>query len=278
MSDDTKALSIAPSVDGVDRQTPGGTYRLSDLMLSEWTKLRSVRSTMWTLLATVVIGVGISILATAETRAHWNTTSAIGFDPTALSLAGSFFAQLTIGILGVLVISAEYGTGTIRSTFAASPRRLKVLAAKVIVFGGTVIIVSEFLAFTSFFIGQSLLSAPATHVTLSSPGALRAVIGSGIYLTLMGLFALGLGTILRHTAGAISAYIGALLVVPIIFQALPASIRNSGVRYLPDHIGGAVISLVPGNAFAPWTGILLLVGYAAALLAIGAVLVARRDA
>lgn len=257
---------------------PAGTYRLSDLMMSEWTKLRSVRSTMWTLLVTVVIGIGICVLATAETRSHWGAGNVIGFDPTGLSLAGALFAQLTIGILGVLVISAEYSTGTIRATFSAGPRRLKVLAAKVLVFGATILLASELLAFASFFIGQALLTSPATHAALSTPGAIRAIVGTGLYLTLMALFALGIGTILRHTAGAISVYIAILLVVPIIFQVLPGSIRTSGVRFLPDHIGGAVISVNTEQAFSPWIGLLILTGYVAALFVLGGILVNRRDA
>jgi hypothetical protein len=257
---------------------PTGSYSLTDLVRSEWTKLKSVRSTMWTLLATVVVGIGIGALATGETRAHWTPDNAIGFDPTGLSLTGAFFGQLTIGILGVLVMSSEYSTGTIRATFAASPKRIKVLVAKVLVFGLTVLVLSEAVSFISFFVGQALLTAPAFHSTLSSPGALRAVVGAGIYLCLMGLFALGLATIIRHTAGAISAYIGVLLVVPIIVNALPRSITQHLVKFLPDHIGAAIVSINVDNALPPWTGILALAGYAAVLLIIGGLLLNRRDA
>jgi ABC-type transport system involved in multi-copper enzyme maturation permease subunit len=154
---------------------------------------------MWTLGVTVVLGIGLSALVAAETKAHWVPADRPGFDPTQLSLIGVFFGQFTLGILGVLVMSAEYGTGTIRATFSAAPRRPLVLAAKPTVFGMVALVVSEVVGFAAYFLGQSLLTAPAIHTTLGSPGALRAVIGSGLYLCALGLFALGLAAIIRHT-------------------------------------------------------------------------------
>jgi hypothetical protein len=264
------------------RALPPGRYGLSGLLRSEWTKLRTVRSTMWTLGVTVVVGIGISALACAETRAHWSTMGPgqrLSFDPTSTSLTALLFCQLAIGVLGVLVMSAEYGTGTIRATFAAAPRRPQVLAAKVIVFGVVTLVVAELVAFASFFVGQALLTAPATHASLSTPGALRAVVGTGLYLGVIGLFALGLATIIRHTAGAISAFVGILLVLPLIVQALPNSLQGIR-RFLPLRIGGDMMSI--GNngahAFSPWTGLFVLCGYAAAALVIGGILLVRRDA
>jgi ABC-2 type transport system permease protein len=265
------------------RGLPPGRYGISGLLKSEWTKLRTVRSTMWTLGVTVVVGIGISALATAETRAHWATMGPgqrASFDPTSTSLTALLFCQLAIGVLGVLVMSAEYGTGTIRATFSAAPRRPLVLAAKVIVFGVVTLVVAEIVAFASFLLGQALLTAPATHASLSTPGALRAVVGTGLYLGVIGLFALGLATIIRHTAGAISAFVGILLVLPIIIEALPNSLQFDMRRFLPLQIGGVMMSVTngPGHSFAPWTGFLVLCVYAAAVLVIGGVLLVRRDA
>jgi len=272
-------VSAAGQIVGPTKSMPSGRYGLSDLLRSEWTKLRSLRSTMWTLGITVLLGIGISALATAETRAHWTQANAPGFDPTSLSLIGVFFGQLTIGVLGVLVISAEYGSGTIRATFSAAPRRPLVLVAKTIVFAVVAVVIAEIVSFLSFFLGQALLTAPAIHATLGSPGALRAVAGSGVYLCLIGLFSLGLATIIRHTAGAISAFLGILLLVPVIVRALPNSLANSIEEFMPDHIGAAVVSLHMGvNSLSPWTGLLVLFGYAVGLLVIGAVLLVRRDA
>lgn len=262
------------------KELPPGHYPITGLLRSEWTKLRTVRSTMWTLGITVVLGIGVSALATAETRAHWLTSPpGPGFDPTGTSLIGVFIGQFAIGVLGVLVISGEYGTGTIRATFAAAPRRPLVLAAKVVVFGLVALVVAEFVAFLAFFLGQALLSAPATHATIGSPGALRAVAGSGLYICVLGLFALGLATIIRHTAGAISAFVGILLVLPLVVQALPSSIALDVRRYLPDRIGANMVSNIAlQNSFSPWIGLLVLCGYAAAALVIGGVLLVRRDA
>ena len=125
-----------------------------------------------------------------------------------------------------------------------------------------------------------LLTAPATHASLSTPGALRAVVGTGLYLGVIGLFALGLATIIRHTAGAISAFVGILLVLPIIIEALPNSLQFDIRRFLPLQIGGVMMSVTSPNphSFAPWTGFFVLCVYAAAVLVIGGVLLVRRDA
>jgi len=267
---------------GPQKVLPPGTYGMSGLLRSEWTKLRTVRSTMWTLGVTLVLGIGLSALATAETRAHWSSMGPgdrLSFDATQTSLIGVFFGQFTIGILGVLVMSAEYGTGTIRATLSAAPRRPLVLAAKASVFGAVALVVSELVAFVAYFLGQALLSAPATHTTIGSPGALRAVAGSGLYLCVLGLLALGLAAIIRHTAGAISAFIGILLVLPLVVAALPNSFGNEIERFLPAHIGQAIVSLQTGpRSFAPWPGFFLLCGYAALSLLLGGYLLVRRDA
>ncbi|MGD0875567.1 MAG: ABC transporter permease subunit [Acidimicrobiales bacterium] len=275
------SISAMSRTIGPTKALPPGRYGISGLLASEWTKLRSLRSTMWTLGLTVVLGIGISALATAETRAHWSSMSLgsrLSFDPTSTSLIGVFFGQLTIGVLGVLVMTGEYGSGTIRATLAAAPRRALVLAAKAAVFGFVALVIAETVSFLSYFLGQALLTAPAAHTTLSSPGALRAVAGSGIYLGLIGLVALGLATIIRHTAGSISAFLGILLVLPILVHALPNSLANQIEKFMPDQIGASVVSLHQSDAFGAWTGLLLMCGYAVVLLVAGGVLLVRRDA
>ena len=270
------AVRAAPAP---SRPAPPGKASFAGLLRSEWTKLRTVRSTVWSLAVVVVISVGVGVLATAETRAHWSPSQAVGFDATRLSLIGVFFAQLVVGVLGILVVSSEYGTGTIRATLAATPRRPHVLVAKAAVFGAVALVVAEVVAFVSYLVGQALLTAPATHTSLSDPGALRAVIGSGLYLCVLGLFALGLATVIRHTAGAIGAFVGILLVLPLVVSALPSSLSHALVRYLPERIGQNLISahLHPAS-FTPWAGFVVLCGYAAAMLVLGGVLLARRDA
>lgn len=263
-------------------RVPAGHYRLSGLLRAEWTKLRTVRSTPWSYGLVAVLGVGLAILATAETRAHWSTLDLVQratFDPTRTSLVGVFFGQLVVGVLGVLVVSAEYGTGTIRATFAAAPRRPLVLVAKAAVFGAVTLVVSEAVALVSFLVGQALLTSPATHATLGTAGAARAVFGSGLYLCLLGLVALALGTIVRHTAGAIGAFVAVLLVLPIIVGVLPSSIGNAMQRFLPAEIGRTMISLrTPVHDFGPWPGLAVLAVYAVVLLAVAGALLVRRDA
>jgi len=259
-------------------------YSMMDLLRSEWTKLRTVRSTMWTLGLIIILGVGLSAIATAETTAHWATMdpgSKIGFDPTQTSLIGVAFGQLVIGILGVLAISAEYGTGTIRATLSAAPARWKVLAAKAGVFGAVALVVSEVVAFVAYFLGQALLKAPTPHTSLGSPQALRAVVGAGLYLTVLGLFALGIATMIRHTAGGISAFVGVLLIFPLINGALPQPLQQTIREYLPAHIGDQITAyhqFPSPHAFTPWVGFAILCGYALAALVIGGVLLTRRDA
>lgn len=264
------------------RQLPPGHYGMVGLLRSEWTKIRTVRSTMWTLGLTVVLGLGLSAIVCAETAAHWATmpfVQQLSFDPTQTSLIGIAFAQLVIGILGVLVMSAEYSTGTIRATLSAAPRRPKVLVAKATVFAITALVATEVVSFFAYFLGQALLSAPAPHTSLSDPGALRAVVGAGLYLCVLGLFALGLATIIRHTAGAISAFVGTLLVLPLIVAPLPSSISSKIQPFLPANIGNSITALTPGaHSFAAWPAFALLCGYAAAALVLGGVLLARRDA
>jgi ABC-type transport system involved in multi-copper enzyme maturation permease subunit len=261
---------------------PKGRYGLRGLIRSEWTKIRTVRSTMWTIGILVVLGVGFSALATALTTANWYQMSRSDramFDPTQTSLIGIFFGQLVIGILGVLVVTAEYSTGTVRATFSAAPRRPLVVLAKVTVFGLVAFVVSEFVAFASYFVGQSLLTSPAIHTTLSNPGVFDAVFGSGLYLCVLGLFALGIALVIRHTAGAISTFVGLLLVVPIIVALLPSSFANAVNRYLPAQIGSSIVSQVQNTeAFGRWAGLIVLAGYAVALISVGTALIVRRDA
>jgi ABC-type transport system involved in multi-copper enzyme maturation permease subunit len=272
------ARSDVPAAARAPKPLPRGRYGLAGVIKSEWVKIRSVRSTMWTLGITVVLGIGVSALVCWESQSHWATVSQ-PFDPAGTSLVGLFIGQFAIGVLGAMVLSAEYGTGTIRATFSASPRRPLVLVAKVVVFGAVALIVAEVVAFVAFFLGQALLTAPATHATLSTPEALRQVVGSGLYIAVLGLFALGLAAIVRHTAGAICAYLGIVLMLPIIVQFLPTSLELDIRRFLPDHIGAEMISnTADPHLFSPWVGLLVLCGYALAALVIGGVLLVRRDA
>jgi ABC-2 type transport system permease protein len=275
----TRMDTAAPARVGA---APAGRYSLADLMRSEYTKLRTLRSTMWTLGMTVLVGLGASGIATGVTRAHWAAMSAsnkASFHPVEVSLMGvSLGGTLLVGLLGILVVSSEYATGTIRATLAAAPRRPTLLAAKVLVFGAIALVGAEFAAFAGFFLGQTLLTDPAPHDTLASPGALRAVAGTGLFLCAVGILALGIAVLVRHTAGAISAYVGVILVLPIIVSAIPGSLQYQIERLLPLEIGSAMIGDSGPNAFGPWTGLLIVCGYAVLVLALGTAVLVRRDA
>lgn len=262
---------------------PPGRYGFSGLLRSEWTKLRSVRSTVWTLLLTGIVGVGLGDIVTSAQAARWSSRTLAqqaSFDPTRSSLAGLLFAQLAIGVLGVLVVSAEYSTGTIRATFSAAPRRPLVLGAKVAVFSVVTLVAGEAVSFVAFFLGQAILSGKTPTASLSDPGVVRSEASGGLYLFALGLLALGLATIIRHTAAAISTFVGLLLILPIIVAALPSSFEADVNRYLPANIGAVMLTAHyhGTDPFGPWTGFALLCGYAVVALVVGGVLMVRRDA
>jgi len=276
-------VATAPAL----RALPSGRYRFSGALRSEWTKIRTVRSTAWCLLATVVAGIGIGILASASEASRWRNGGVIDkllFDPTSVSLTGLIFGQLAMGVLGVLTMSAEYGSGSIRATLAAIPRRPVVLGAKAVVFGVVAFVVSEAVSFAAFFVGQAIMAGSAPTATLSDHGVLPAVIGGGLFLTLLGLFALGLATIIRHTAGSISTFVAILLILPLVDSAFPAKIGWPIGRYLPATIGSAMTSTTLQGAHADflpsfpfWHGFALLCAYAVGALVIGGLLMVRRD-
>ncbi len=280
--------SVAPETpkDAPAQKDYPGHYGPIQLIESEWTKLRSVRSTTRTLVITIVVVIGIGAIATAVTAAHWdNGINRIGFDPTQRSLAGLFFGQIAIGVLGVLVITGEYSSGTIRATLAAAPNRPLVLACKAAVYGFVTLVTSEIITFVAFFVGQDLLKGTTPYATLGQPGVLRAVAGSGLVLTMMGLFALGLGAIIRHTAGAIFAYVAILLVLPLILQAFPVSVQHDLLKFMPlligEHMGSTLATDQDfGNAplFTQWAGFAIICGYTGFLLVLGGFLFKRRDA
>lgn len=252
------------------------------VLLSEWTKLRTLRSTLFSLLAAVVVLVGLSILVTALVATHWPPPDAhdqATFDPVAVSLVGRLIAQLAFGVLGVLVITGEYSTGMIRATLSAVPKRLPVLWGKAVVYGLTCLGLSLAAVLAAFFIGQAILSSKDIQASLGDPGVARVVFGSAFYLTGVGLLGLGLGALLRNTAGAICALFGLLFVVPTVVHFLPASWNDALAKYLPSNAGLAVMDPHPGSEqLGPWTGLLLFFLYGVIALVLAGVSLVRRDA
>jgi ABC-2 type transport system permease protein len=256
-------------------------------LLAEWTKIRSVRSTPWTLIVFVIATLGLTALFT------WLTVHAIqsgraprrsadlASDPVDFILGtGLGLGQLAICVLGVLTMTTEYSTGVIRASLLAVPRRLNVLAAKAVVFAVLIFILGEIASFCSFFIGKTLV-APVSAVALSQPGVTRAVIGGGLYLTVLGLFALAIGTLLRHTAGAIAIVIFLVLIAPGLLGLLDSYDWGAHIHaWFPTVAGGYITAdhQQVGQLLTPWQGFGVFCAWTALLLVAAGYLLNRRDA
>jgi ABC-2 type transport system permease protein len=255
------------------------------LMLSEWTKIRSVRSTMWALALLVIVDLGFTTLLMSLTVAQWKQSEAsqrasIMADPAGTILgSGLFLSQLAICVLGVMVIASEYSTGMIRASLLAVPRRLSMLAAKVVVFALVALVVGLVVAFASFFIGAPILHGKVP-VSLGDPGVLRAVIGAGLYVAMLGVFSLAIGAIIRHTAAGITGVIGFVLVLSPLAQLLPGSLGKHVHAYLPSEAGHLLAQAhqAPNDLLTPWQGFGVFTIWTVLLLVVAAVLLKRRDA
>jgi ABC-2 type transport system permease protein len=280
----TVTQQSAPTV-AAGARNPAGFGRL---MLAEWTKIRSVRSTFWTLIIFVVLTVGLTALLTLLVVSAWDNhtpraaarDARIVGDPVSFVLgAGIGLGQLALVVLGVLVITTEYSTGVIRASLLAVPRRIPMLAAKAVVFTVLLLVLAEIVMFASFFIGAAMLHSKVV-VSLSDPGVTRAVVGSGLYLTVIGLFSMGIGGIIRHTAGAIATAIGVVLILPILSGLLPGSWGAHVNAYLPEQAGSLITQAhqASGALLSPWQGFGVFCIWAALLLAVSGYLLERRDA
>jgi ABC-2 type transport system permease protein len=260
---------------------PGLKVTQRRVIASEWTKLRSLRSSWITLAVSVALTIGLGALITAVIAAHWDGASLrerASFSPAASSLNGLLFSQLAIAVLGVMLFSGEYATGMIRATLTSVPKRLPVLWAKLAVFGAVVGLVSMASAFIAFFLGQSLLSSKGISTTLSAPGVLRMVIGAGLYLLVIGLMGVAMGALLRSTAAGISALVALLFVIPPILGFLPSSWQDAIGPYLPSTAGQSLWGNPDGKHLEPWTGFAVLCLWALVTIAAAAVRLMRQDA
>ena len=202
-----------------------------------------------------------------------------GIDITSQSLLGNAIAQLAVGALGVLIVTGEFGTGMVRASLSAMPQRQRWILAKLAVFAAVAVVVGQVLTFSSFGIGQAILATQHSGLSLSDPGTLRSVVATGLYVALVGLMGAAFGLIIRHTAGALTTLLGVLFVLPGLLGILPASWQPNVSRFLPENIGEQSATATRlSEHFAPWAGIVLMVGYVAVLVTIGCVLLERRDA
>jgi ABC-type transport system involved in multi-copper enzyme maturation permease subunit len=247
---------------------------------SEWTKLRSLRSTLYTLVVTLGMTVGLGALF-ALGRTSGRDRIPPDFNPAGFPLNGMYLSQLAIGVLGVLVITAEYSSGMIRTTFTAIPQRGLLLGVKAGVFAAVTLLVSLLTTFATFFLSQLILNRGGRHlgVTIGAPHSLRIVVGAALYLTLCGLLGVALGALLRSTAAAITALTGLLFVLPILAAFLPLSWHRDAIaKWIPSNAGFQILERAgtPGN-FGPWTGLAVLAGWVAVTFAVSLVLLRRRD-
>ena len=261
-------------------------YRVTwrHVLRSEWTKLWSLRSTWITLGLGLVFLVGFGLISAARYRS--NVTSGQPLDPdfaqataVSLSLFGTNFAQLALGVLGVLVAAGEYSTGMIRSTLTAVPRRLPVLWAKSGVFGLVALLVGVTGAFLAFLFGSGIVAGTPAAMTLSDAGVVRSLFGAGLYLGLIGVIGVALGALLRSVAGGISVLVGALMLIPGLISLLPKAWQTDLGPYLPSNAGQSMFALThDSTSLAPTAGLLVFLGWTVLALGGAAVRLARSDA
>ena len=258
-------------------RTRGG-YSFRTVARMEWQKLRTIRSTWYIVAFFAVSMIGLAMVALShEGYAQLSAADRASFDPTHDCFIGLILGQLLLGALGVLAITSEFSSGMIRATFAAAPRRPLVLAAKAAVLGSVTLVAGEITAFTAFLAGQAALHAPAPHATLGQPGVLRAVLVAGAYPALIALIGLGIGAVIRHTAGAICVLVGVLFVLP--FLVISPSLQNAAQNFLPHPMANVLTAVKPlPHTLPPGLIFGLLCLYAMLALAAGSWALRSRDA
>jgi ABC-2 type transport system permease protein len=256
------------------------------LLRAEWTKIRSVQSTVWSLVAFVVVAIGFSTLVSAVISHSWNQPGnhpnheKLLTDPTAIIFGAGFgIGQLAICVLGVIIITSEYTTGAIRSSLLAVPHRLSMLAAKAAVWTVLDLVASAITVFAVFYITTAILRSHVS-ISLGGQGVTKAVIGAILYLTVLGLFALAVGGLIRHTAGAVAAVIAIVIVIPPLIGLIPGTIANHVHGYLPATAGVLVAqtSQQPADVLSGWQGFGVFCAWTVVLLGACAWLLVKRDA
>ena len=253
----------------------------SAVLQSEWTKIRSVRSTVWTLALAFLVTIALGAIISAVFNSQWSSMSPSDkatFDPTATGFAGMQLGQLALIVIGVLVIASEYSTGMIRTSLAAVPQRSAFYTSKVAVAGGLALVVSMATSFVVFFLGQSLLGSHKANI--GDPGVLRAVVGAGLYMTLLVLLCVGAAAMLRSPMLGLGILMPFFFLVSPILSAVPKV--KSVARYFPDQAGQKIMQVVPGDgdhtSYGPWGGILIMALWVVAVLIGGYAVLKNRDA
>jgi hypothetical protein len=263
--------------------TQSGRVTQARVALSEWTKFRSLRSTVYTFVFGIGATIVFAIVPAVINATRWSTMSIqdkLSFNPLETTVIGVDVAQLAIGVLGVLMITGEYSTGMIRSTLIAVPKRLPVLWAKLGVYAVVSFVLILPAVLIGFFASQAILSGHhILQISFGDPGVARSLLGGALYVTLVAIFALGIGALVRNTAGGIATFAGVFFVIPPLMNILPTSWNDSISKYLPSEAGRQLFSLHQGaHSLSPLWGGLLMLGYCALVVAAASILLVRRDA
>ncbi|MET0932862.1 MAG: ABC transporter permease [Mycetocola sp.] len=280
-------ITLSPAHDARTPRMPASgsrsPVRFSGILRSEWIKLRSLRSTVWSYAMLILVSLGLAILMAVTLNAQVTQPLPADVQVGFLAQIASFpvaLGQLIVAVLGVLVISGEYSTGMIRSTFSAVPRRLPVLWAKSAVLFVSTFLVGLVATVGAYLVGSPILAANDIAAPITDPDVLRAIVGGALYLALVALFALGVGTAIRSSAGGIATVLGIVLILPTILQLIPADWAQDVVPYLISDAGLGLVGLqsdIPGS-LEPWQQLAVVLGWVAASLTAGAILMKRRDA
>lgn len=249
-----------------------------DVLRAEWVKLRSVRSARWTLWATFLLGAGLTVLM-CYGNADWLAKPGAEESPGSFITWGMAVAPITAVVLGALVVTSEYGTGMIRTTFAAVPSRGRVLAARALLVAGVLGVVGTITALAGYAGGNYFLDREGVGMALEGE-VLRAMYGSGLYLAGIGLFAVAVGFLVRHTAGTICLLLALMVMLGFMVNLVPGALGEWLTRLMPGNAGSAIASPVPFNPdlLDAWTGLAVFAVEALVLLAAAYVVVRRRDA
>ncbi len=267
-------------------QSTRPVYRVTTarVLRSEWTKLWSLRSTWITLGIGLLFLVGFGVIAAIQYKSKLHSgqmldTQWVGSSTLSLSLFGTNFAELALGVLGVLVVAGEYSTGMIRSTLAAVPRRLPVLWCKAAVYGVVALVVGTVGAFVTYLIDHYILAGTSAAQSITESGVLRSLFGAGLYLAIIGVIGAALGVLMRSVAGSVAVLIGVLLLVPTLVLLLPHSWQNHVTEYLPSNAGQAMFALHHNaSTLSPTAGLFVFLGWTVLALGGAAYRLARTDA
>ncbi|GAA4900138.1 ABC transporter permease subunit [Streptomyces coeruleoprunus] len=253
------------------------------VLQSEWTKIRTVSSTVWTLASALVVTVALGAALSALMRSAFDDlrpAERLAFDPTVISFSGMLLGQLAMVVFGVLVVGTEYSSGMIRTSLAAVPQRATFLSGKIAVASGLALVVGQATSFLSFFVGQALLGEHRT--TIGADNVLRAVIGGGLYMALMAVFSMGVAAMLRSSMLSLGILVPFFFLVSQILSAVPKA--KEVAHYFPDQAGSAVMQVVPAALgredapYGPWGGLGIMLLWVVAALVGGYVVLKRRDA